>query len=81
MSVPIMLAAGGYETYGLFKDGVDFGSFLPLITVGFVTAGIVGWLSIKWLLGYLGKHSLYSFAIYCAALGAVCVALQYIVVK
>jgi undecaprenyl-diphosphatase len=81
MSVPIMLAAGGYETLDLLKHGSGLGDFLPLIAVGFITAGIVGWLSIKWLLGYLSKHSLYSFAIYCAALGAICVALQYIVVK
>ncbi len=78
MSVPIMLAAGGYETLGLLKDGSDLGHFLPLITVGFITAGVVGWFSIKWLLGYLSKHSLYVFAIYCAALGAICVALQFI---
>jgi undecaprenyl pyrophosphate phosphatase UppP len=27
---------------------------------------------VKWLLGYLGKHSLYAFAIYCAVIGAIC---------
>lgn len=78
MSVPIMLAAGGYELYDLLKHGPSLGDFPLLLAVGFITAGIVGWLSIKWLLGYLNKHSLYVFAIYCAALGAICVALQFI---
>lgn len=79
MSVPIMLAAGGYETFDLLKHGTGLAEFLPLIAVGFVTAAIVGWFAIKWLLGYLNKHSLYVFAMYCAALGAICVALQFIV--
>lgn len=79
MSVPIMLAAGGYETLDLLKDGSGLGEFLPLLGVGFVTAGVVGWFAIKWLLGYLDKHSLYVFAMYCAALGAICLALRFIV--
>jgi undecaprenyl-diphosphatase len=73
-----MLAASGYETLGLVKDGVDVGSFLPLLAVGLVSAGVVGWLSIKWLLGYLNRHSLYVFAIYCAVLGLICTALTFI---
>lgn len=78
MSVPILLAAGGYETVDLLRHGSGLGDFLPL-AVGFVAAGIIGWLSIKWLLAYLNKNSLYVFAIYCAALCAVCVALQWII--
>jgi len=71
MSVPIMLAAGGYQSLDLLKMS-GIGSFLPLLAVGFVVAAIVGWLSIKWLLGYLNKHSFYVFAIYCAVVGAAC---------
>ncbi len=77
MSVPVMLAAGAYETLGLFKLH-NLGQFLPLILIGFVTAAVVGWLSIKWLLGFLNKHSLYVFAAYCALIGAVCVILNLI---
>jgi undecaprenyl-diphosphatase len=70
MSVPVMLAAGGYQTLDLLKmPGMS--SFLPMIAVGFATAAFIGWLAIKWLLGYLGKHSLYIFATYCAAAGLV----------
>ena len=72
-SVPILLAAGMYETLEVIKsDGAA--EFLPYLAVGFVTAAIVGWASIKWLLGYLQKHSLYIFAVYCALVGLICLA-------
>ncbi len=71
MSIPVMLAAGGYQSLDLLKMS-GIGSFLPLLAVGFVTAAIVGWLAVKWLLGYLNKHSLYIFAAYCAVVGTAC---------
>lgn len=70
MSVPIMLAAGAYQTLDVIKMP-DLGSFLPLLGVGFITAAVVGWFAIKWLIDYLSKRSLYVFAIYCAVVGAV----------
>jgi undecaprenyl-diphosphatase len=77
MSVPVMLAAGAYEALDLRKIA-HLGSFLPVLAVGFITAAIVGWFSIKWLLGYLNKNSLYVFAAYCAVIGVVCVVFQMI---
>jgi undecaprenyl-diphosphatase len=71
MSIPVMLAAGGYEMLDVLKMP-DLMSFLLPLAVGFVTAAVVGWLAIKWLLGYLNKHSLYAFAIYCAIVGSAC---------
>jgi undecaprenyl-diphosphatase len=71
MSVPVMLAAGGYQSLDLLKmPGVS--SFIPLLAVGFVVAALIGWLAVRWLLGYLSKHSLYPFAAYCAAAGVIC---------
>jgi len=70
MSVPVMLAAGGYEMLDVLKMP-NLGEFLPLLAVGFVTAAIVGWFAIKWLIDYLSKRSLYVFAIYCAVIGTV----------
>jgi undecaprenyl-diphosphatase len=75
MSVPVLLAAGAYEALDLRKIA-HLGSFLPLVAVGFITAAIVGWFAIKWLLNYLNKNSLYVFAAYCAVVGAICIALQ-----
>lgn len=70
MSVPIMLAAGGYEMLDVLRMP-NLGEFLPLLAVGFVTAAIVGWFAIKWLIGYLSRRSLYVFAVYCAVAGTV----------
>lgn len=70
MSVPVMLAAGGYEMLEVFKMA-DIAEFLPLLAVGFVTAAVVGWFAIRWLIDYLSKHSLYIFAIYCAVIGTI----------
>ena len=70
MSAPVMLAAGGYEMLDVVKMP-NLGDFLPLLAVGFITAAIVGWFAIKWLIDYLSKRSLYVFAIYCAVVGAI----------
>jgi len=38
----------------------------------------VGWLSIKWLLAYLNKHSLYVFSAYCTIAAVVCLAFTFL---
>ena len=70
MSVPVMLAAGGFEMLDVLKMP-NLGAFVPLLVVGFVTAAVVGWFAIKWLIDYLSKHSLYVFAAYCAVVGII----------
>ena len=75
MSVPVMLAAGGYEMLDVLKMP-NISEFLPLLAVGFLTAAVVGWFAIKWLIDYLGRHSLYVFAAYCAVLGVIVFFLQ-----
>jgi len=70
MSVPVMLAAGGYEMLDVLQMP-NLGEFLPLLAMGFITAAIVGWFAIKWLIDYLSKRSLHVFAGYCALAGAV----------
>jgi undecaprenyl-diphosphatase len=71
MSVPVLLAAGAYELKDVIKLP-NLGTFLPLLAVGFITAAVVGWFSIRWLLSYLNKNSLYVFSAYCAVVGALC---------
>ncbi len=73
MSVPVMLAAGLYEMLDVLQMP-DLATFLPLLAVGFVSAAITGWFAIRWLIAFLGKRSLYGFAVYCALLGAACLA-------
>ena len=71
MAVPVMLAAGGYQMLDVIKMP-NLSEFLPLLAVGFITAAVVGWFAIKWLIDYFSKRSLYVFAIYCAVVGALC---------
>ena len=73
MSIPVMLAAGAYEMLDVLQMP-DLGAFLPLLAVGFVSAAITGWFAIRWLISFLGKRSLYGFAIYCALVGSACLA-------
>ena len=75
MSVPILTAAGIYETYRVIELP-DTTEFLPYLVIGFVTAGVVGWLALKWLMGFLRDHSIYSFAVYCAVVGLICLAVS-----
>jgi undecaprenyl-diphosphatase len=77
LSVPVMLAAGGYEALEVVRmPGLS--SFLPVLLAGFLAAAVFGWLAIRWLLRYLGRHSLTVFAVYCAALAAVCLAWNFL---
>jgi len=71
LSVPVMAAAAGYETLSVLKAHILHNLLAPL-SIGFIVAAIIGWFAIKWLLGYLGKHSLYVFAGYCAVVGVIC---------
>jgi undecaprenyl-diphosphatase len=68
MSAPILLAAGGYEIKHV-AELPNTAELLPYLVTGFISAAIVGWVSIKWLLEYLNKHSLYIFAAYCGVVG------------
>ena len=76
MSVPVMLAAGAYEMLDVVRmPGLT--EFLPALAVGFITAAIVGWFAVRWLLGYLAQHSLYVFSAYCAIVGAIVLILHF----
>ncbi|MCC7117328.1 MAG: undecaprenyl-diphosphatase UppP [Anaerolineales bacterium] len=68
MSAPILLAAGAYQSLEVIRMTGTHELFGYLI-IGCLTAGVVGWFSIKWLIAYLSKRSLYIFSAYCAALG------------
>ncbi|NOH03890.1 MAG: undecaprenyl-diphosphatase UppP [Chloroflexi bacterium] len=70
MSAPILLAAGLYESVQVIILP-NTTEFLPVLFTGFAASAGVGWLAIRWLLGYLRKHSLYIFAAYCLLAGIV----------
>jgi undecaprenyl-diphosphatase len=77
MSIPVMLGAGVMSINDL-ASVPDVSSFLPILLVGFVTAGIIGYLSIHWLLQFLNKNKLSYFSIYCVVLSIVTLVVYYI---
>lgn len=64
MSIPVMLGAGVFSIPDLLEVP-NLSSFIPSMAIGFITASIVGYISIHWLLQFLTKNSLKGFAIYC----------------
>lgn len=67
LSIPVMLGAGAI---GL-KELADKPELLRTegagILISFVTAALVGFVVIRWFLGYIRRHSMYGFAAYCIA--------------
>lgn len=68
MSIPIMLAAGLLTTLDMLSLP-NWGQGLIVFIPGFIIAAISGYLSIRWLLKYLIRGSLYLFAGYCVGIG------------
>ena len=61
-----MLTLGAATAYSVVKDGklmVDtFGLLTPLI--GFVVALVAAWITVRWMVTYLQRHSLAIFGWY-----------------
>lgn len=76
MSIPVMAAAGLVGWVDLMRLP-DLAAFLPSMITGFVTAAVVGYLSIHWLLGFLARRSLQPFAVYCLTLAAITLIFSY----
>ncbi|MCJ7626232.1 MAG: undecaprenyl-diphosphate phosphatase, partial [Anaerolineaceae bacterium] len=77
MSIPIMLAAGFLSIIKLFSMP-DVSGFLPILFLGFIISAIVGYLAIHWLLHFLSRHSLRTFAFYCVGLGMITIIITYV---
>lgn len=70
LSIPIILGAGLYKLKDLWGTPLAAESPVALLA-GFLAAAISGFLSIRFLLGYLRHGRLYPFAVYCWAAGLV----------
>ncbi|MAT41543.1 MAG: undecaprenyl-diphosphatase UppP [Anaerolineaceae bacterium] len=77
MSIPVMIGAGLFSLPDLFQIQ-ELSAFLPNMLVGFLTAMVVGYISIQWLLKFLTKNSLKGFAVYCIFLGLIGLLFYYI---
>ncbi len=70
MSLPAIIAAAAKEALDLSEVGLA-GLPVTLLAVGLVTSAIVGYLTVRFFVGYLAGHSLAVFAYYRFALAAV----------
>jgi undecaprenyl-diphosphatase len=71
LSTPVILGAGVWQLKDLLADS-GWTAHLPPLLIGFVAAGVSGYLCIRFLLGYLRRGKLYPFAIYCTLAGVFC---------
>ncbi|WP_119067578.1 undecaprenyl-diphosphatase UppP [Rubrobacter indicoceani] len=70
MSVPIIAGAGAMQLLEVISTGMDAAQ-VRIFVIGFVSSGIVGYLAIRFFIGFVANHSLRAFAYYRFALAAV----------
>ncbi len=70
MSVPIIAGAGTLQLWEVVARGMDSYDAL-LFGVGFVSSAVVGYLAIRFFIGFVADHSLRAFAYYRFGLAAV----------
>ncbi|MCH7589245.1 MAG: undecaprenyl-diphosphatase UppP [Chloroflexi bacterium] len=68
MALPVMFGAGAIALVDLFALPEISSQIAPLVT-GFLTAALVGYLSISWLMSFLVRRGLNFFSAYCFFLG------------
>jgi undecaprenyl-diphosphatase len=71
LATPIILGAGLLKVADLAHVG-GLAAQAPVLIIGFLTAALVGFGCIHFLLRYLQRRRLYPFAIYCAAAAVAC---------
>jgi undecaprenyl-diphosphatase len=77
LSAPVIAGAGSLQllrVIGRFADGTYTGEDLAFFATGFVTAAVVGYAAIAFLMRYLSRNSLMAFVWYRVALGLVVIA-------
>ncbi|OGQ24498.1 MAG: undecaprenyl-diphosphatase UppP [Deltaproteobacteria bacterium RBG_16_71_12] len=71
LSIPVMLGAGALGLKDLADKPELIDSEGAGILISFATAALVGFVVIRWFLGYIRRHSLYGFGVYCIAVALV----------
>ncbi len=71
VGIPTMYAATGYELLKAMKHPNGAAEDWSALIVGFIVSLIVGFIAVKWLLGYIRYHRFTPFAIYRIVLGVV----------
>ncbi len=78
LAIPITLGAGAYKALELIKGSATSTVSPAEVIVGIIVSAAVGWLVIRWLLGYLNKNNLTVFVIYRIALALGVIAIWFI---
>ena len=73
LGIPAITLAGLVELKGAFAEGSVYGP-LPML-LGILSAAVVSWLAIAWLLKFLQTNSTWPFVIYRLVFGVVLLAL------
>ncbi len=73
LSIPAVFAAGVFEFWKNRAELMHSGDDTVKLVVAIVVAGVVGYATIPWLLGYLRKHTMYLFIVYRLLLAALLV--------
>ncbi len=68
IAIPVMIGAGLVALFDLTQIP-DGNSQISALVVGFLTAVVVGYFAIHWLITFLTKKSLSTFGVYCAIVG------------
>lgn len=75
VGIPTILAVGGYKILKALKADGGAGEDWALIAFGTVVSGVVSFVVVKWLLGYVQRHSFVGFGIYRIVAGLALLAL------
>jgi undecaprenyl-diphosphatase len=75
MSIPVMIGAGTLTAFDMVQLP-DLSAFAVPMLVGFLTAGVVGYLAIHWLLRYLAEKTLNVFVVYLVVLSLLALILE-----
>jgi undecaprenyl-diphosphatase len=69
LSAPIIAAAGGKQIVDTLRENEGGGAGFEVYVVGLVTAGVVGYAAIAFLLRFLRTNTVYPFVVYRVLLG------------
>jgi len=64
LAVPTIIAAAGYDLLKTDFAVLSEQDNILFLSAGFVVSFITAYISVKWLIGYLKKHSLIPFGVY-----------------
>lgn len=70
VGIPTMIAAAGYEFFDMLRENGVNGERWSSLAIAFVSAAIVAFASVKWLLIYIRAHRFTLFAWYRIVFGA-----------